>query len=72
MIYRFVLAQVGEQVNILLKNCKQKVMLLSLLVGTTIGKALRTLVDIAEQPLPQASWCQSVILGTDFSIPLSH
>ena len=37
MIYRFALAQVGVQVNVLLNNCKQNIASLSLLAGMTVG-----------------------------------
>ena len=40
MIYRFALAQWSVQVNVLLNNCKQNIMSLSLLVGTTVDVIL--------------------------------
>ena len=41
VIYRFEVAQVSVQVNVLLNNCKQNIMSLSLLVGTTVVHVIR-------------------------------
>ena len=50
VVYRFALAQVERQVNVLPNNCKQNITSLSLLVGMTVVYNFKSVVGKASFP----------------------